>query len=268
MKNIILICVNYNTYDELSCYLRSIEVSYKHNSSSINLKVIVADNSDKKLQIENQNNSFELEQVYTDNNLGYFGAISYAIKKSKVTLSTYDYILFSNVDLEISENFFEKLVSINLDAGCLAPSIITKEEQINRNPKILQRYSIKKLKILKLMYKFPLLYKLYTRFFYKSRRKKIDSKNIEAIYAAHGSFMIFTKKFSEFLQTMNYPVFLFGEEIFIAENLRKLDLKTIYCPSLLIYDKDHASTSKMKNKFYYKCNYDALKYIIKEFYNE
>lgn len=65
---------------------------------------------------------------------------------------------------------------------------------------------------------------------------------------------------------MRYPTFLFGEEIFIAENLIRYNLNTQYIKELLIYDSDHESTSKMKKKEYFKCNYNALQTMIKEYY--
>lgn len=80
--------------------------------------------------------------------------------------------------------------------------------------------------------------------------------------------MLFTQAFCDFLQEMNFPTFMFCEELFIAENLRKMGLKTIYKPQLIVNDIDHVSTSKMKSSFYFKCNYESLNMILKEYYSE
>jgi len=266
MKTIIF-CVNYNSYNEAENYLSSLEKAVVN--SDVELTVVVADNSAKVEPIKSDY-SFELIHLPTNGNLGYFGGAIYGIRNCNKVLSDYDYCIISNVDLSVSDDFFSILSSISIDrgVGCIAPQIYSSGENRDRNPKVLERYSAKKLKILRMMYKFPVLDHLYTSILFRKRRQSVENSTKEIIYAAHGSFMLFTKEFSAFLQTMEYPVFMFGEEIFIAEHLRKLDLKTVYNPRLKINDTDHVSTSKMKSAFYYKCNYEAIDMLIKEFFNE
>ena len=67
---------------------------------------------------------------------------------------------------------------------------------------------------------------------------------------------------------MDYPCFLFGEEIYLAEHLRKRGLKTYYDPNLKVYDSDHVSTGKMKSKAYYQYNYKSIDMLLKEYFNE
>lgn len=262
---VIIFCVNYNSYKELQAYIDSLE----HSVCNENLKltVVVSDNSEKIKKIKNDY-SFELINLKTGNNLGYFGGITYGIQNCGKSIEDYDYSIISNVDVKISEDFFSHLLSIKVSdtVGCIAPKIFSVGENRDRNPGVLKRYSAKKLKALRLMYKYPVMYYIYVFLFYGKRRKRIEEKAQETMYAAHGSFMIFTKRFTDFLQHMEYPVFLFGEEIYIAENLRKRGLKTIYETDLVIIDEDHTSTSKMKRKSYFKCNYDAINMILKEFY--
>lgn len=268
---VIILCVNYNSYNELNDYIQSIDESSKNCTSPILIDVVIVDNS-KNRENFSFSGSINVKQIFTNKNLGYFGAIAFAINELQCKLNEYEYIIFSNVDLQVSIDFFSNLSILKIDknVGCIAPKIFSKKEGINRNPKVINRYSLRKLKILKIMYRFPLLYYLYKDFFYINRRNKISTNDFTGldIYAAHGSFMIFTKVFSSFLQTFIYPTFLFCEELFIAENLKKQELRTIYEPKLKIMDIDHASTSKMKSSFYFKCNFDSVNMIIKEFYNE
>lgn len=266
----LMFCVNYNSYLELDNYLQSIKKAYEYYKDKNELAIVVTDNSKntKKIKIDYP---FDVQQIITGKNLGYFGGISYAIKHNTNRLLEFDYVIFSNVDLIMSESFFSDLYNLNLnekEIGCIAPTILSLNERQNRNPKVLKRYSIKKLKLLRLMYKFPILYYLYTSIFYSKRRQRMQQRGEGSIYAAHGSFMIFTRRFASFLQEMRYPVFMFGEELFIAENLKKQGLMTYYLPNIIIYDTDHVSTSKMKSNFYFKCNYEALDMLIKEYYDE
>lgn len=80
--------------------------------------------------------------------------------------------------------------------------------------------------------------------------------------------MIFTSEFFKKCPTLSYPVFLFCEEIFFAEIVRRIGGKVTYCPSIKIKDKEHASTSKMNLSKYCKYNYEALTYIINTFYEQ
>ena len=264
---VIIFCVNYNSDKELENYLVSLERALEN--TDVQLTVVVSDNSLNYKKIK-QNYGFELYHLKTGKNLGYFGGAIFGIKNCGKNIDDYDYSVISNVDLEVDKNFFKELSTFRADdtTGCIAPKIYSVGEHRDRNPKVLERYEIRKLQLLRLMYKYPILNYIYTAIFFKKRRARIENCQQDIIYAAHGSFMLFTKQFSSFLSNMEYPVFLFGEELYIAEHLRKRGLKTVYLPNIVVTDKDHASTSKMKSKFYYKCNYEAIDMIIKEFYNE
>lgn len=266
---VLIICVNYNSYKELCAYIDSLEVAKLCSTNDITLDILIADNSEEKQELKKKY-ELKIEHIFTGENLGYFGGITEVIKKSKYNLQKYDYVILSNVDLLVTETFFDNLYSleINQNIGCIAPAIYSLSEGKDRNPKVIERYTVKKLKVLCLMYKLPILYYFYTILFYARRRKKFQNSKRGYIYAAHGSFMIFTSKFVSFLEIMRYPGFLFGEEIFIAENLRKKSLQTLYEPSIVVKDLDHVSTRKMKSHFYFKCNYDALNMLLKEYFNE
>ena len=64
----------------------------------------------------------------------------------------------------------------------------------------------------------------------------------KAIYAAHGSCMVFSKNYFVQGGNLKHISFLFGEEIFVAETARSLKLQTVYEPRLRVSDAEHAST--------------------------
>ena len=267
--NILFICVNYNTYDELNNFLRSVEQAYNQLADDTKVSFLVIDNSTDYAEIV-PNYSFKLIQEKTDDNLGYFGGFQYGLKIVKDYINKYDYIVVSNADVTIDANFFCELKEVILEnnVGCIAPSIYSVLENKDRNPKIVKRITLKKLKILKVLYKFPFLNLLYEKLVYPIRRKNTQKIKGGYVYAAHGSFMMFTKKSFDFLMGMEYPIFLFGEEIFVAENLMRNSLKTIYIPEIKVYDTEHASTSGLKKKSYYNYNYEAICMLIKEYFDE
>ena len=82
------------------------------------------------------------------------------------------------------------------------------------------------------------------------------------MYGAHGSFMVFTRRYFEKGAHVNYPRFLFGEEVFVAEQLRKHSLMIESIPEIRVFDKEHASTSQEKLEFIcpeHKKSYEYLK---------
>ena len=183
-----------------------------------------------------------------------------------VDIKDYDYTIISNVDLTVEEDFFLKLADNTCDEniGWIAPQIWSDLEKRDRNPKILERYSQRKLNILKLFYQFPILDTLYTHTFY--RQKKYERHPAGRIYAGHGSFIILTRDYFKRCGKIDYPVFLFCEEIYLAEMCQKAGLNVEYEPSIKVIDTEHASTGKMKHSLYCRCNYEAMQYIIKSFY--
>ena len=242
---IAIFCVTYNSDKECNQYLASIKRAAQNAGDKVCVDTYVASNT-------------------KDDNPGYFGAIKRLMEKVDVT--AYDYSVISNVDLTMEEDFFLQLAHYDCaeDIGWIAPQIWSQLEERDRNPKILCRYSLRKLQILKTFYQFPFLDALYTRTFY--RKKKFESHPAGQIYAGHGSFIILTKKYFEACGKVDYPVFLFCEEIYLAEQCWKACLKVQYVPTIKVCDSEHASTGQMKHSFYCRCNYEAMQYIIRTFY--
>ena len=245
MKHIALFCVNYESDKELDYYRQSLNKAVEKAKGKICLDFFVAHNS-------------------KGNNPGYFGAIKRLM--ADVDIKDYDYTIISNVDLTVEEDFFLKLADNTCDEniGWIAPQIWSDLEKRDRNPKILERYSQRKLNILKLFYQFPILDTLYTHTIY--RQKKYESHPAGRIYAGHGSFIILTREYFKRCGKIDYPVFLFCEEIYLAEMCQKAGLNVEYEPSIKVIDTEHASTGKMKHSLYCRCNYEAMQYIIKSFY--
>lgn len=264
-KKILIVPVNYNSYDYLDSYLKSVSEAWDMAKNECELTVYIADNSTKPEDVDLPQYNLPDLKIKRLDNLGYFGGALYVINNC-VNVADYDYVIISNVDITLDLSFFAELSNLQSDnnVGWIAPMIYSSDENRDRNPKIIARPSKKRLSLLKTMYQFPFLHSIYTKTFYK--RKKLLHYAPRDIYAGHGSVVILTKNFFNKYPRIEYPIFLFGEEIFLGELCRKAQLSTIYRPSIKVLDSEHASTSQMKSAFYYKCNYDALSYILKEFY--
>lgn len=265
MKKIAIYCVTYNSYDALLKYLLSLD--FVEKGQDVSLTVYVADNTETAMQnIDYKPTSYKLSILQLGKNLGYFGAIFHLMEK--FTPLEYDYSIISNVDLTLNNNLFHLLANLKMlkHCGWIAPSIISKSEGRDKNPKILKRYNKKKLFILSYLFKYPWLYNLYTHTIYK--RKKYTKRDAMKIYAGHGSFIILTKEYFKRCGIIDYPVFLFCEEIYLGEQCIQHGLKVKYEPSLVVYDTEHVSTGTFKNKQYCQYNYKAIKYIINKYYSK
>ncbi|MZG79882.1 rhamnosyl transferase, partial [Photobacterium sp. CAIM 1938] len=124
----------------------------------------------------------------------------------------------------------------------IAPAIITIDTGVDQNPKYMARLSKRKLDFLDVIYSNRILFATHD-FLSKVKElilKKIgktDAKPLSgtSIYAPHGAVFIFTDM--EFLKKLpTFECFLFGEEIFIAEEAQTKNKKIIYEPSIIVND--------------------------------
>lgn len=269
MKRIAIFCVTYNTYDELDRYLRSIETSVRHSQSEVELSVFVADNTTDNIKaIDYHSDAISIKCYEFHQNYGYFGAIERML--SQTDTDPFDYIILSNVDIAMDSTAIETLCQANFapNTGWIAPQIYSSLEHRDRNPSVMQRYSASRLRALLFLYKHPWADWLYKNTLYRRKSLHYSSPVEQTIYAGHGSFIILTREYFQRLGTIDYPVFLYGEELYLAECCRESQLKVVYCPHIRIVDSEHASTSRLASKFYYRCNREAISYILKRFYSE
>lgn len=245
MIRIALFCVSFESDQEKDLFLSSIEQAKKRAREAASVDVFVACNT-------------------RDNNPGYFGAVR--LLMDHVDLDIYDYIIISNVDLTIEEDFFIKLANYQCqeDTGWIAPQIWSEKEKRDKNPRQIDRYSLRKLKLLRLGYQYPWLDTLYTKTLYQ--RKRMNKHQPGLVYSGHGSFIVLTRSFMARCGKVDYPVFLFCEEIYLAERCLQAGLKVVYAPNMKVIDLEHVSTGKMNHRTYCQHNLEAIEYIIKTFY--
>jgi len=278
-KKIFLFCVNHNTPRQALSYVTSVIRSLEA-CRSIFCDIYVLDNSDYAER------SFDLESVpksdfgrvnlFFCENLGYFPTVGNFVSKMGLDLQSADYVIISNVDLEVSSDFFGVLDGLTPreEVAVLSPSIIDESTSVNRNPKMVFRPS--KLKLL-LNYFFsisPYTHKIMwtIHFLRQNLRGRPDfgsSRNInnlnKTVYGTHGCFFIFTKNYFENCD-INYPIFLFGEELYVAEQVRKQKMQIVFDSSLLVHDLRGASTGSLKSSKYCQLNRNAIFYVLRNFY--
>jgi GT2 family glycosyltransferase len=273
---VFILTVNYNSEKELYDYINSIKDSFKRIDDLI-IDLIIFDNSEKdnfnyesfKENFENLSlTNFSIKTYRSSLNSGYFGGIS--LMRKNVLKKNYDFAIYCNPDILLDVDFFSSLNKIDSnDKGIIAPSIITVKEGFDQNPMYLERLKKKKLIRLKLIFNNNITYNIYSAFSYlikelsfKKKKPFLKSK----IYAVHGSIFIFSNL--DFVKKIpDYPCFLFGEEIFIAEEARLNGIEIFYKPEVIVNDIRHASVGKQSSNFRRKHNYNSIVFLLDKYYN-
>ena len=261
---ILIVCVNYNSYEELNQFLDSVEKS-SNNAVETQVEVVVADNSTIKQTVDKSlYKSISVSQQNLDN-LGYLGGAS-AVLNNIRNIIQYKYVIISNVDVIFEENTIKQMQNFEIgdDIAWVAPCIYSEKYQKDLNPSILNRYPRLKLQLLKLTYH-RFVYQLYCKYYYSEKRKNASYSQTD-IYAGHGSCIILTSIFFNDYKQIDYPIFLYGEELYFAELIKRVQKRVVYTPSIVIKTTGGVSTSRLPSKSFCKFNIDAINYILKTFY--
>lgn len=252
-----IVCVNYLTDTLAQNYCRSIFKAFKNFGDGLDIHLCVVNvgssttHSEFETLRENfRSKFFKFDILSEQDNLGYLGGASKGIDLLNKTGSEhYDFIAISNVDLNLKENFFIELKKLGdvEEIGIIAPSVLSEKRKVDLNPKMLLKP--KKWKIFfNYMSTHSTVFfqlKLLQSSFYNLLRSKRNRERVDQdIYAPHGAFILLTRHYIKDCLNIKYPVFLFGEEMYFAEECKSKELKVRYYPNLCVYDFDHGSTGK------------------------
>lgn len=252
--SIVLIPVVYNNPAECVTYLQSVMAA---DLSSVALTVIVADNSR-----DNNQSCFDalshphMQLIYfhTGSNLGYMNAGNAAYERFIKDQVLFDLLIISNTDLLIEDvDFFKDLARKNAicskDVLLLAPDVESSLTGRNLNPQLVNKPPKKYVDRIRFFYSSPLLYNaLLCMSWMKHKYMSTPKPYVRdmPIYAPHGSIFIFRSAFFEKGGNVRFPFFLFGEEIYIAEQVKNINGKILYTPGISIVHNEHSSTGLFK----------------------
>ncbi len=209
-------------------------------------------------------------------NRGYFGAARFALDGYLANGGRLpDWVIVCNHDVLIEDReFFEKLFRLDPEsAGIIAPRIRVFGTNLDQNPFMRRRPNWLRWAGLRFIYSNYGLaafwhwlsrQKQALRSHWSARRSKtasIPNGRREFIYAPHGAFFIFSRRYFEAGGYLDGNLFLYGEEISVAEICRSLGLPVIYEPSLCVLHNEHRSTGRVISRFSFECQKNALQYV-------
>lgn len=266
---LIYVGVNFHTSEEALKWIKSVI----HDEGL----VIIVDNTENKdfsLKEKIQNSDYsDLVYLDTKDNLGYLNAAQYAYQYILSNSIEFEWLAVSNVDIELISSKTYEILCEYQNAAIVAPEIFSKELQIDKNPYRLERGKKLNLFIKKIAFSNILFYSLYNtvalcrnKIIYKNLDGKRKCEEGSTIYLPYGACFYINQLFFTQGGTINYPLFLFGEELFLAEQCRELGLPIKYVPRIKYINYEHLSTSKLKSSFIAKCDYNAIAYILDRYY--
>lgn len=196
-----------------------------------------------------------VELLPSSQNRGYFGAARWALDQYLERHCLPGWVAVCNNDIEFHDHLFlVKLLEHDpSSAGVIAPSIISSLTGHDANPIIRKRPGLFRM----------LRYRLWLANYYASWFKQWISPSVrkvrhtiagtltaaqctsQSIYAPHGSFVIFSRRFFEAGGFIDDGFFLYAEEFSIAEMSIRLRLPVIHEPALRIWHKGGQSTGRM-----------------------
>lgn len=248
---ILILAVTYRSYDCIGEFLNSINNASR--SSDAEVVVAIGDNTDTDYQdIEYTYNNIEVRAFPYHKNLGYLGC---ALRMLREICSTeaFDYVAVSNVDITLNYDFFSSLSKLNDDnVAWYAPDVYTPSRGTHENPFMIKRPTPGTIRKWMLIYSLPLFFGFIKKLFYMKHSKNNYSESPMNIYAGHGSFMLFSWKFIKDEIDMEFPGFMYEEELFFAEKIRRKGMTIRYSPELKITNIGSVSVTILGNGW--QCN--------------
>lgn len=244
------------------------------------VRLMIVDNAsgqEELSKIQSVVNEFSnLQLLESATNRGYFGAARFAFDHYLEQGNALpDWVIVCNHDIQIADKeFFSKLLCQDPEkAGVIAPRIRVLPDGADQNPFMRRRPGRLRwanLRFVSSNYWAATIWDWLSRrkselrsWASAQRRGSLPDNNgrRESIYAAHGSFFTFSRRYFEAGGFLDGNLFLYGEEISVAEICRSLGLPVVYDASLCVLHKEHQSTGKALSRFTYECQKKAMQYV-------
>ncbi len=268
---VLIVCVNYFSTQDTIDYLESVLACSL--SADISLEITIADNTvpeDARLR-EWVNSQKCVELCHLGENYGFYGGAYRALENYLASAPLPEWVVVSNTDLAIRDvEFFSKLATIDsLGNSIIAPRIVSVASGEDLNPYMPLRLSQARAAFIRTVFRYypvSIAYQFlhHLKELLRNSRAADNERSQRSIYAAHGSAIVLGKKFFEQGCDINHPCFLYGEEVYIAEQCRRKEITIHYEPALEIYHKEHATTGWLKSRAMARYQARAAEWVYRE----
>jgi GT2 family glycosyltransferase len=265
---LLLFVVNYCADEPLKRLLESVGRA-RARSPETRVTVYVLDNSLKDRSAQSElaaalaGFDFQVTVEHAKDNLGYFGGLPIAQSVG----ADADCVIYANPDIVLHDDFFLRLEEPRECVGLLAPRILPLHGGADLNPKYARRLPRAKLERLEWIYSHLISYRAYNALGTLRERGRRSFRDLprQRIYCPHGSIFVFTDV-GFFCALPPYPCFLFGEELFVAEEARLAGVEIWYEPDLRVTDIRHASVSLLASERRRRSYHESVTHILRQYY--
>jgi GT2 family glycosyltransferase len=245
MSEIRLLCVHYSDHERV--------VAFAHHLNTLPLPpgwILRGGICDNSLNWPDSAKLPDNFRVHTPpSNLGYLPG-SAAANVCWESEGVADWTAIINTDLEFGQDFFLQLAQTQWEEDILAvgPDLRLRNNT-RQNPFFATRPARKKLELYRFLFGNPLRSRFMEEI-YRLRRAGKTPPEPEVItapfvlaYALHGAATFLHRRYFEQGGSITYPSFMYGEEIFFAEEVRKLDGRMVWIPEAIVWHDAGATTS-------------------------
>lgn len=281
-SKVLTICVNYFQADLTVLFAKKLleqELPFKQQVVIVdNSEYAEADTSDVTLMESLALKHGEITYFHCDQNLGYYGAADFGFNKYLCSEALPEWTIVCNTDISFEGNDFLETLVRKYRIGppaVIAPAIISQKYGIDQNPYLTGRPSKLRMQEYVLLFRSSALFRCY--FFFARIKAKLKRPSInhlysdgpakeksKGIYAPHGAFIVFNKRYFEKGGNFKHEPLLYNEEIHVAETVRQLGLGIVYDPSLRLHHIGHVSTRNLETMRRYK--YESAKYCFDRYF--
>jgi len=218
--------------------------------------------------------------VESGTNRGYLGGVKLGLEWFRKTQGELpEWVIVCNNDIRIEQpDFFDRLSLIDRRAvGVIAPRILSSQTGLDQNPFMVRRpgrWRVGELRFWLKSYYLAFVHEKMSE--WKKTGVSLKQRFLEstseraglqptAIYAPHGSFLIFSKQFFERGGFLDDGFFLFHEEIAVAETCRQVGLPIVYYPELCVHHEEHSSNGRRFTRSIYERQRQSFQHLTSKY---
>lgn len=283
--DILTISINYRSEEQTVGLVRELLELQSH----ANQKIIVVDNSG---EIESESSTLKPLRsdsrllVYSSGkNAGYYGGAAWALKKYLKEFPLPDWVIVCNTDIRLmGADFFTRLLEYHTSNPPAVVSPIVFWESSGREwfAHTPTRPSNRHVHVYKWILNFyPTLFAynalshlkgvVLDRLHLLRNKTKYKSQSGDKpfdIYAPGGALTIFHRDYFGAGGNLDHASFLYGEEIFVAETARRLNLNVVIDPRLRIIHRGHSTTNIFKHPQILRFKRDAVSHYANAYFTQ
>lgn len=257
-----VICVNFNNSECSIGLIKSLMPQWEYVHS-----IIVVDNASEIAEIDELRTFVdELGPEYKERirlhrmkmNIGYFPALNEGLQ---LVEDPVDYVIIGNNDLVFAGNFLAELVQMRVesDVFVICPDVVT-ISGLHQNPHVVRPMSVVRKAVLWTY--FSNYFLGVTVRYLKQRFLPRKAPFVPGQFDIHmgiGACYVLTDNFLKKVERLHAPVFLYGEEAFLSNQVKTNGGRLIYCSSLRVVHLESVTTAKIPAREKYRMTQESFR---------